>query len=180
MSFLKSVVGPCILILVCGLGGCRAKKEGAAAPFLEETSTTFLATEAGDALTYLQDAKQQLPDHPADAAQSLDRVEKSLSRLLGYYLPLLEARERAHNAYRFYNLGERDSAARELDLIEEKLLGVAKSQGETVALEIKEPLETLEGARVAMTGAPEEVPATLEALARRLNQMLEKGRIFLP
>ena len=145
----------------------------------EEISTTFLRTETLATLRLVQEAKQKLPDNPGEAIQVLDEAEASLQHITSYYHPLLDAKERTYNAYGLYARGDSARATGELDLIEKGLLSVAEGADESIAAEIKQPMEALADVRVAMTGTQVEAAASFETLARRLNAMLVKGRLII-
>lgn len=160
------------------LTACGARQPGWT-PVLEQTSTEFLGVETGRTREHLEAARAVLGEDPAAADAELAAAERSLRRLEAYYLPLLEARERATNAYRYFELGETELTGRQLDLVEAILLRMAEGLGEPVTAELEPPLEIIADARAALTGAPEQVPGLLESLAVRLHEMALKGDLVL-
>ena len=148
-------------------------------PVLEETSTTFLETETERALEGVQTALAQLQTDPGEAANALQKAERSLEYLRDFYLPLFQARERAYNAYRYFRLGEDAQVDRELRLIEETLGSMAEAVGGGPQNELQALAEVVASARIAAKGPPEEAGPALEALARRLEQVVVKGDLII-
>ena len=148
-------------------------------PVLEESSTTFLVTETEAVASRVRSARSHLPANPEDAAADLAAAEDGLDHLLTYYLPLLEARERAYNAYRHFYLGKTEQTARELDEVEAILITVAEAGHGHLLRAMEEPLERLEDARAALEGDTAAAKEALQALATRLNFLLLKGRLVL-
>jgi hypothetical protein len=158
--------------------GCSREPESWI-PVLEESSTAFLKTETEAVASRVRSARSQLPVNPEDAAADLAAAEDGLDHLLTYYLPLLEARERAYNAYRHFYLGKAEETARELDEVEAILMTVAEAGPGHPLRAMEEPLERLEDARVALGVDTGEAAEALQALANRLNYLLLKGRLVL-
>lgn len=161
-----------------GFAGCRPAPEDWI-PVMEETSTTFLRTETEAVAARVRSAASHLPANPAGAAADLAAAEIGLGHLLTYYLPLLEAREHAYNAYRHFHLGRTAQTARELDEVETILTTIAQAGNRRLLDEMQEPLEDLEDARVALDADSRAAAEGLQALATRLNFLLLKGGLVL-
>ena len=146
---------------------------------LEETSTAFLEAETQRVLERVRAAREGVMVDPAEAEGTLREAETSLEHLVAYYLPLLQARERAYNAYRSYFLGDEGRTAQELAKIEELLEGMAESASGGRLQELQSLAEVLADARLAVESGPEEGRSALEALARALNQAALKGELIL-
>jgi hypothetical protein len=168
-----------VLAAVGATAGCRAI-EPACAGAITSPRIPFLETEVGRALHSLREAREVLPAEGGDAGESLDQAEAALLRLQGYYLPLLESRLRASNAHQLAAGGNLSGAANELEHIEEALLGVARTGGTEMGREVRDPLDLLEEARVALAESSPDAPERLEDLAERLELMLLKGDLVLP
>lgn len=166
------------LILAGVAGGCQDRPEGWV-PVLEETSTGFLEVETGRALEQVRAARETATTDPAGAEDALRAAETSLEHLMVYYLPLLQARERAYNAYRASFLADKGRAMQELARIEELLESMAEATSGAPLQELQSLGEALEDARLAVESGPEEALSALEVLARRLNQAAVKGDLIL-
>ncbi len=165
-------------LAVLAVTGCRqAPKDWI--PVMEETSTRFLETETEAVAARVRSAASHLPANPDGAAADLAAAEIGLQHLLTYYLPLLEAREHAYNAYRNFHLGRTAQTARALDDIEAILTTIAEADRGSLLEEMKEPLEDLEDARVELDADSREAATSLQALATRLNFLLLKGGLVL-
>ncbi|MDX1503676.1 MAG: hypothetical protein R3325_15060 [Thermoanaerobaculia bacterium] len=169
--------------IVCGLAllaaaGCSPAPE-AWTPVPQESSTTFLDSEVETAAAHVRSARSALPADPEGAAAELAGAEEALTRLLGYYLPLLDARGRAYDAYRHYRMGRTRETERELAEIEKILIRVAGGGGETLLREMEAPLEKLGDARAALASGADEAGEDLEALASRLHFLLVRGGLVL-
>ncbi len=165
-------------LMVFTLHGCGGEDEGWA-PVLERTSTTFLQTEAERALQQVRLALERIDSERSELEEILLSAEMTLEHLSDYYLPLLEARELAYNAYRFHTFGEDARTLDELEQIEEILLRLQETSGGRLGPELVEPLGTVEQIRVALAGTGSGATRLLEDLARRLNQMALKGELIL-
>ena len=161
-----------------GMMGCVRPAEDCR-PLPAHDPSGYLEREIERALGAVREARAKVQPPQEAAERGLARAEKSLVRLRGYYLPMLGARASADNARWAYTMGEGALCRSELDRTERALLGVAELNGSDLARELEQPLETLEDVRVAMAGAPEDVPALLEALADRLDTMLAKADLIL-
>ncbi len=178
---MKRMVGGATLVTGLMLGavsGC-VREEGGWAPVLERTSTTFLQTEAQRALEQVRLARDRIGSDRSEMEGALEEAETTLEHLSGYYLPLLEARELAYNAYRFHLFAENERSQAELEEIEEILLDLQETSGERLGPELVEPLRMVEQIRVTLSDDGSAVPRLLEDLARRLNQMALKGELIL-
>lgn len=171
-----SIVGCGLTLLVCI--GCGRAPEGWT-PVLEESSTAFLQTETEAVAAHVRLAQAQLPVDPESAAAELAAADDGLDHLLTYYLPLLEARERSYNAYRYHYLDQPEQTARELEEIERLLLEVAEVGHGHLLREMEEPLDKLENARAALEVDHDEASKSLGELASRLNFLLLKGDLVL-
>ena len=171
--------GPACGLLLLVLVGC-GRDRATWTPVPEETSTIALRTEVQEAAERLESVRSLLLIDPARAEESLISAQQSLHRLLDYYLPVVDARTRAYDAYRLCYLGELNAAAGELDRIEAVLLEVASRGGPHLGPEIARRLELVSDARVAITATPGDAPAMLKKLALELNSMVVKGRLILP
>ncbi len=171
---LNVVVG----ILLLGASGCE-RPLAIWSPMEEEVTTGWLRREAAEAEKRLSEAREQLSTDPAAASAALAEAEAALRRLSSYYLPVLEARERAYNAYWFLQQGDTQAVSRELELIENQLIAAARSRTESEAREIEMTMEQVAAARLALKSSPKSVPEMLASLARRLNAMLVKGELIV-
>jgi hypothetical protein len=146
---------------------------------MEETSTAFLEAETERVLERVRSAREEVLVDPARAEGTLREAEASLEHLTAYYLPLLQARERAYNAYRSFFLDDQGRVARELAKIEGLLEGMAASASGVRLQELQSLAEVLADARMAVESGPEQGRTALEALARALNQAALKGDLIL-
>ena len=160
------------------LAGCNRTAAGWT-PVLEETSTGFLKTEAEEIASRVRLAQADLPTNPEKAAAELAKAQDGLDHLLTYYLPALDARERAYNAYRHYQLGRTKQTQRELDEVETILMAIAESGHGQLLHAMEEPLESLEDARAALDVDSDEATKALRTLAIRLNNLLLRGGLVL-
>jgi hypothetical protein len=175
----KENTGALTLLVLAGVvSGCQRSPEGWT-PVLEETSTAFLEAETGRALDQVRTAREAVAEDPASVEDALRAAETSLEHLLTYYLPLVQARERAYNAYREFFLSDEDRVVQELSRIEDLLEGMAEAASDAPLPELQALAEVLADARLAIEGRPEEARTALETLARRLNQAALKGDLIL-
>lgn len=174
-----------VLLLALGIVQCTPTRKGWR-PILEEISTGPLRAEIAKTAEQIGKAREHLKieadaDADADAAKAdaeLERAEESLRTVLVYYLPLIEARERAYNAYRAFYLDDKDRTASELDEIEKILVEMAGS-GENLAHKLERPQGMVAAARSGVAGASEDAPARLEKIATELNNLVVKGELVL-
>jgi len=172
----STIVAGTLALLVAA--GCSRQPESWI-PVMEETSTGFLVTEAETIASRVRSASAQLPADPEAAAADLAAAQSGLDHLLAYYLPLLEARERAYNAYRHFYLGRTDQTLDELDQVEAILMKVAGADQGRLVREMEVPLEKIEDARVGLGGDAPEAAEALQALATRLTFLLLRGGLVL-
>lgn len=165
-------------VLLASLAACGRAPEGWT-PVLEESSAPFLRAETERAAAQVDLATDKLATDPEVATLALAEARDALDHLLDYYIPLLEARSRAYNAYRHFRLEEPAHAGAELDQIETILLGVAAGDHGHLEREMEEPLKTVELARAALEGDPSRAGEALETLATRLNFLLLKGGLVV-
>lgn len=173
-------VSALVLLTLALPTGCERAPEGWT-PVMEETSTAFLEAETQRALDHVQQALDHLEgtENPAQMENDLREAESTLTHLLDYYLPLVQARERAYNAYRLHFLEDEAAVDRELARIEDILTSMAaKAEGQRL-LEIEALAETLGDARMAAAANSGQEEETLETLARNLNQAAIKGDLVL-
>ena len=137
----------------------------------------FLDSQVARALGSVHEARSALPADDERAIEALGDAEAALVRLQSYYLPLLEARQRASNAHQLAADGQVTRAQGELEKIEAILLALARAGGEQAGLQVRDPLDLLEEARVALARNAPEAPDRLEELAARLELMLLKGEL---
>jgi len=166
-----------VACLVFAFASCQQQPPETAPLLLEEPSVSFLRREIGDAIAEYEQADQSLSNSPEEAQESFARAHERLTHINSYYLPLMEARERTYNAYQLCANGDVDRSSSELDLVEQLLLGVAKTQNETARGEIETVLAALEGARLALDDGSARVTREIEALLRGINALLYKGRL---
>jgi hypothetical protein len=165
-----------LLMAFTGLAtACQDRPEGWT-PVLEETSTAFLESETARVLDRVRSAKEGLREDPPAAENTLREAETSLEHLVAYYLPLLQARERAYNAYRSFLL---EGVDQELGRIEGLLERMAVDASGGRLQEIQSLGEVLADARLAVRSGPTNASRSLEALARALNQAAVKGELIL-
>lgn len=171
-----------LLPMICLLAASPACQEQPAETpplLLEEPSMGFLKREIDDAMNEYDSGLAEPMRDSEEAEDYLSRARDRLDRVNTYYLPLVEARERIYNAYQLRAYGRIDRSRQELDLVEELLAGVAKSQNDNAAREMEASLAVLESARVALEEHESEALREMQALIRELNASLYKGRIVV-
>jgi hypothetical protein len=166
------------VIFGSGLTGC-SPKSGNPEYVLEQTSTRSLEDEANRALEYVHRARQRHVSTEDDVAEALAAAEKSLVHLSGYYLPLVEARSRAYNAYTFSQTGQQDRATEELVVIEQVLLRIANGKVAQAENLVRKPAEKLAEAKIALSAGDADAPRLIGELASMLNHEILKGPIEL-
>lgn len=171
-AFLLALATPALL------SSC-AEDRGSWTPVMEETSTVFLKTESERILGHVQEALESLEAEPDRSGSALREAESGLEHLLRYYLPLMEARERAYNAYRSFYLGDGDRVADELEEIEGIFDSMVPGADEGRLREIQSLADALAEARIATMAGGEEARRSLETLAQRLNLAVLKGDLIL-
>jgi chromosome segregation ATPase len=167
-----------VLASAGGLVACQSIESPGPA-FVMSPAVPFLSSEVARALRSLQDARGDLTKEQSEVRKALDEAEKTLARLQTYYLPLLEARQRAFNARQLAASGDLGKARSELEHIEATLLTLAGSGGDEMGREVEKPLDLVEDARVALARSSPEAVTRLEALAEHLELMLLKGDLVL-
>jgi hypothetical protein len=173
----RSIAIVCTLVLLT-LAGCRRAPENWS-PVLEETSTTTLRTQTEAVAERVRSAAGRLASDPAAAAADLVAAEEGLDHLLAYYLPLVEARELAYNAYRHLSLAEPGQTRRELDQVEAILMAIAEADSGRLLGEMEQALDRVEDAKTALGVDDDEASKALQALATRLNFLVVKGGLVL-
>jgi hypothetical protein len=166
------------LLTLGGLAGCLSV-EAPGPTSVVSPAVPFLTVEVDRAARAVDEAREALPADGVRANEALGEAEAALARLQFYYLPLLEARQRASNARQLAANGDLGGAEAELGHIETTLLGLARSLGGEMGRQVEEPLALLEDARVALARSSPGAPARLEELAERLELMLLKGELVL-
>jgi hypothetical protein len=166
------------LVSGIALGACERRT---GIPIQDEPLASALRDVAGPALEDLRAARRSLEASPpsASAAEaSLASADRRMSELVDYYLPLLDANERAFRAYRFY-FTDRDRIAPELERVEELLDGVARARGYPVEGELEEPLALVADVRAALESGSPNAEEHLRDLTRRLSFLVVKGELVL-
>lgn len=169
----------CCAAALLALPACQEPRPEGWTPVLEQTSTAFLRQETQGALDRVREARAKLGSEPEEAGEALQAADRHLEQLLLYYLPLLEARERAYNAYRHYLLRETSMTLQELEEIGKILLAVSEKSGGHLLRELEPALEEIETAKVELDVDSERTEEVLVSLARRLNFLLLKGKLVL-
>jgi hypothetical protein len=159
--------------------GCKQPHPGWEPP-LEETSTRFLQAQVDEALGFVQRAQRDLRGDPGQAEAKLRDAARALERMSGYYLPLLEARERAYDAHRFLYYGETSRARAELEAVEEILDTVAETGGPVLQPALREPLDLASEAKAAVIAGTDNAADSIRTLTILLNQMALRGGLDLP
>ncbi len=149
-------------------------------PLLQDSGLGSLSDEMETALLSVDEARASLTTSPENAAMALDRIEQALHRTRAFYLPVLLARDQVANAYHLAAAGEVTDAQDQLSVAEKTLLDLANSEDEHMARELKEPLDLLEEARVALATGAAQRADRLADLSHRLTLMLNKGRLIVP
>lgn len=164
------------LVAVLALAACERR---ASPPVQQEPLASALRDVAGPALEDLRAARRALAEQtPSSAEASLASADRRLSELVDYYVPLLDASERAYRALRFYEV-DPDRVSSELDRVEELLDGVARTRGNVVESELEEPLALAADARAAMDSGSPQAEEHLRDLARRISFLIVKGELIL-
>lgn len=161
-----------------GLASCGNAPEGWT-PVLEQTSSSYLHAEVRRTLVRVTAARQRVRSDPSDAIDLLDTAERGLRSLKDVYIPLLDARARAYNAYRHHYLGRDAEVARELEQIEESLVEVAGRVDGSVLAEVEHIQEFVGDARLEVQSGSSEVTAALRRLAEELEMAVAKADLFL-
>ncbi|MDX1384968.1 MAG: hypothetical protein R3190_15045 [Thermoanaerobaculia bacterium] len=171
-----TVATACAAVAV--LLACEHRGTGALDP-LEETASHAMKAQAEVAARQLRSARESVASRPDLAAADIEAAASSIDNLVTYYLPLLDAREKAYNAYGHLQNGEQGSARLDLERLEEILSAMARARPTAELEAIQPPLERAASARAALADDPEEAAAAIRFVAIRLNQLLTKGDLVL-
>lgn len=163
-----------VLCLVAVLLSSCAPRESV--PVSEEPTAVALQPIAAAALDHVLAARSSAATPERD--RHLERAESGLRKLNEYYLPLLDAKDRAYEAYRLYYLDPR-AVGSELDEIEKILGSIANARGPQVEASMVPALELVTEARAATDAGLPSASKHLHDLARRLSYMLLKGELIL-
>lgn len=169
----------CLPVLLLALAAACDRRGAPWNPLFEEPSTRSLQEEVERAAEHLREARARLDAEPAAARDALAGAQVHLRHLADYYLPLMEARTRVFNAYRHYHLSEIDRAAEELGSAEAALLEVAERGSDHLAAELRQPLEALTEAHLAVSGRSVDAAEKLKLLASELEGLVLKGELVL-
>jgi hypothetical protein len=145
---------------------------------LEPLSLDFLRQETDDALKQLEAIKSQ-KSVPAAVTSAVDQSEERLRRLNEYYVPMLEARQHALGAELYWQAGETEKAAVELDGVEKTLVAVSQHFGEPVESSLRETVDAVTDARLALGPGAVDVAARMRRVTNLLGERLLKGRVVL-
>lgn len=162
-----------VLLAALLLSSC-VSREGV--PVSEEPTAVALQPIAADVLDEVLAARRSA--ETAERDRHLELAESGLRKLNEYYLPLLDAKDRAYEAYRLYYLNPQAIIA-ELAEIERSLTSIASARGRHVEASIVPALELVAEARAAVDVGSPTAPKHLHDLARRLSYMLLKGELIL-
>jgi hypothetical protein len=149
-------------------------------PVMEETSTVFLRDQVDKSLEMLEALRARLSVCPdADAREDAARLKTALLHLRHYYLPMVEAREEAYNAYRLYHLKRRSEVGHHLDSARQILEAVASHGGGPMVSEMGRLTgQVLQVGEAVRLGSREAVPR-FQQLISSLNLKAMKGDLIL-
>jgi hypothetical protein len=169
ISRMIAAIAGTLLLLAC------QQEQGAA--IQEEGVASGFRNAAASALENVTLALEALKgDSPSkEVVESLERAEVSVRDLASYYVPLLDARERAYRAYRLYHTNRRQVVP-ELARIEAILKDIARARPVGA---VEDALVMVEMARIAAETDDPGVPHAIESLAHRLSLMILKGELVL-
>jgi hypothetical protein len=159
--------------------GCEQPHRGWEPP-LENTSTRFLQDQAEEALRFVRTAQDDARSSPGQVGATLDGAVRALERISRFYLPLLEARERAYDAHRFLYFGETHRARTEIEAVEEMLDEVAQAGGPALQPVMKDVLDLVSETKAAVIATSSNAPDLIRSLVIKLNQMALRGALELP
>lgn len=145
-----------------------------------EPPYSFLEGRVEEALGHVEDARAALgSDRAPDAIAPLEDASVGLRKLLGYYLPLLDARLQVGRALDL-STTSRGAGRAAIDSARTTLEGIATSHGEHLTREMQEPLARLEEAWTTLeSGQPEEARGILRRLFRQLEVLYFRGELVL-
>ncbi len=167
-----------VLLVILGVG-CGATVESRPERAVAERSVRFLEGEVEQALEGVRATRGHLGSEPEAALEALAQAEAALDRLQGYYLPLLDLRERTESALETLDLGDVAGCESELAAMTASVRELADEGAILPWADIETLAESLEEARVALAAEPDQVPEMLVALHRRLQDHLLKGHLAL-
>ena len=170
------------MILCCvafGIGGCGDSDPSQAFIPVCPESPAVLRTPIEEAMAQVDEAQELLSAAPEKAAVALGEAQRSLRHVATYYIPLQEAQQLAAEAHRSYFGGDFESTSERLDEAESKLLGIAHEYGPHTAAGLKEPLEILEDARLALAAGLDDGAESIQKLLERLQLMSSRAELVL-
>jgi hypothetical protein len=170
---------PILIALLFVSIGCSQPHQGWEPP-LEETSTRFLQSQVDESLRIVRSAQGEAGAHPEQVEDKLDAAARVLELMSGYYLPLLEARQRTYDAHRLLYYGDRHGTRSEIEAVERLLDEVAKFGGTALAPAMKKPLDLVSEAKAAVIAGSDNAPDLIRSLAIDLNDMMLTGGLELP
>lgn len=146
---------------------------------VQTTSTPYLWREIVRAQTELEKARASLPAETGAVTGHLDATEVHLQRLRDVYLPLLDARDRAHNAYRLQYLGRDADAISELAKIRTMIVAVSHQGSGRFRAELDRIRELEADARTQLEARSPSAPDGLRALALALDGIMDQAEAYL-
>ena len=147
---------------------------------MEETSTVFLDDQVDRALDALRALDDALPsDVRSRVGTDIQRLHVALTQLQYYYLPMLQAREQAYNAYRFYHLGRADKTREHLHETELLLEGIAGHGDTVLKVEMERLADQVFLVEEALRLRPSLVSGRFRELIRSLNLKALRGGLIL-
>lgn len=176
-SALPTILAGALTTLV-SLASCERHQPGAT--IVEEPTASALHDVSAEALQQVRSAIRDVDASApkGDVLQKLRESEGTLLKVTEYYVPLLDAHERAYRAYRFY-YGEPSRVESELERIETILHGVVRDRGSEVEGPVDEALGLVEDVRSSMEANSLAAARHLDELARKLSFMLLKAELIL-
>lgn len=167
---------PLVALLLAG--GCRPSPPDWI-PVLEETSTSFLETGLARNLERVTTARDVVRTDPAEAEEMLAEAERDLRSLRDVYVPMLEARNLAYNAYRFHHLGREDEAVAALETIQRTVLRLGDVAEGSMLAELERIEELVADARIETGAGSAGAEVSLRRLADALAHFVAKADLFL-
>lgn len=159
------------------LAGCQGERRSARA----EVPVSFLGGRAEATLASVEAARSAHREgDTARVTSELADASKELRRLVGYFLPLLEARDRVAGAAGAVASSDVETAVAALDAAEAILLDVVRSHGPPLERKLRGPLERIEDARVAIeAGELGDARGVLDRLTQQLESLFYRGELVL-
>ncbi|MGD2070936.1 MAG: hypothetical protein PVI57_19860 [Gemmatimonadota bacterium] len=167
-----------LLVPLLFAGGCRPSPPDWI-PVLEETSTSFLETGLARNLERVTAARDVVRTDPVGAEEMLAEAERDLRSLREVYVPLLEARNLAYNAYRFHHLGRDDEAVAALETIQRTVLSLSDGAEGSLLAELERVEELVAHARIETGAGSTGAEVSLRRLADALAHFVAKADLFL-